>query len=74
MLLVWERNKMAFGVIVPVCVQNGALAHTGHRDDQAHLSRFLDFMRKVTVCGLYPPSFAAESVTEDAVLQRDARN
>jgi predicted ATPase len=31
-------------------------------------------MRKVIVCGLYPANFLAESATEDAVLQRDARN
>jgi predicted ATPase len=51
-----------------------ALARIPPRHDNTHLTRFLDFMQKVIVCGLYPASFAAESSTEDAVLQRDAGN
>src|SRR5207245_11105724 len=51
-----------------------ALARAPPRHDNTYLSRFLDFMRKVIVCGLYPANFAAESATEDAVLQRDAGN
>jgi len=51
-----------------------ALARIPPRNDNTYLTRFLDFMRKVIVCGLYPASFVAESATEDAVLQRDARN
>jgi predicted ATPase len=51
-----------------------ALARVQPRNDNTRLTRFLDFTRKVIVCGLYPASFAAESATEDSVLERDARN
>jgi predicted ATPase len=51
-----------------------ALARIPPRNDNTHLTRFLEFMRKVIVCGLYPASFETESATEDSVLQRDARN
>jgi predicted ATPase len=51
-----------------------ALARVPPRHDNMYLSRFLEFMRKVIVCGLYPASFAAESSTLDIVLQRDAHN
>src|SRR5262249_6722525 len=44
------------------------------RHDNKHLTTFLEFVRKVIVCGLYPANFRAESSSEDAVLQRDARN
>ncbi len=51
-----------------------AMARVPPRNDNTHLTRFLDFMRKVIVCGLYPASFKAESATEDSVLDRDAAN
>jgi predicted ATPase len=51
-----------------------ALARVPPRSDNTKLTRFLDFMRKAVVCGLYPASFETESSTEDAILQRDARN
>ena len=51
-----------------------ALARVAPREDNARLTKFLDFMRKVIVCGLYPANFETESSTEDAVLQRDAHN
>lgn len=51
-----------------------ALARVPPRNDNTRLTRFLDFVRKVIVCGLYPASFQTESTTEDPVLDRDARN
>jgi len=51
-----------------------ALARVQPRIDNVRLTRFLDFMRKVIVCGLYPSSFRTESSTEDTVLKRDASN
>jgi predicted ATPase len=51
-----------------------ALARVPPRNDNGRLTRFLDYMRRVIVCGLYPASFETESSTEDAVLKRDARN
>ena len=43
-------------------------------EQNRRLTRFLEFMRKVMVCGLYPASFRAESTSEDALLERDAGN
>ena len=51
-----------------------ALARVTERPDNQRLSRFLDFMRKVIVCGLYPKRFEPESATEDEMLHRDGRN
>ena len=51
-----------------------ALARVPSRHDNTRLTRFLDFMRKVIVCGLYPANFETESSTEDSVLKRDAHN
>ncbi len=51
-----------------------ALARVPPRPDNTKLTKFLDFMRRVIVCGLYPASFETESTTEDTVLHRDARN
>lgn len=50
------------------------LARVPPRHDNRRLTRFLDFIRKLVICGLYPASFQTESTTEDAVLARDARN
>ena len=51
-----------------------ALARVAPRGDNTRLTRFVEFMRKVLVCGLYPASFETESTSEEPVLQRDARN
>lgn len=51
-----------------------ALARVPPRNDNTRLTQFLEFFRKVIVCGLYPASFKAESSCEDSVLERDAAN
>ena len=51
-----------------------AMARVPPGRDNTLLTRFLEFMRKVIVCGMYPASFETESSTEDPVLKRDARN
>jgi predicted ATPase len=51
-----------------------ALARVPARVDNTKLTRFLDYIRKVVVCGLYPASVQTESTTEDMVLERHARN
>jgi len=51
-----------------------ALARVPPRNDNAKLTKFLEFVRKIIVCGLYPASFQTESFTEDMVLDRDAKN
>ncbi len=51
-----------------------ALARVPSRDDNIQLTRFLEYMRNVFVCGLYPMGFLAESKTEDSILYRDGSN
>jgi len=68
------RDNHSEGPQFTVDWSESALARVAPRGDNVRLTRFLDYMRKVVVCGLYPASFLAESSTEDAVLQRDARN
>jgi len=68
------RDNYSPGPIFGADWSESALARVPPRNDNTKLTKFLDFMRKVIVCGLYPASFETESSTEDAVLQRDARN
>lgn len=51
-----------------------ALARVASRNDNRRLSTFLDFVRKLLVCGLYPRGFAAESSLEEPWLARDGAN
>ena len=51
-----------------------ALARVAPRPDNTRLTRFMDFMSNVMVCGLYPASFRTESTSEGPLLQRDAHN
>ena len=51
-----------------------ALARVAPRNDNARLTRFLDFMRKVMVCGLYPANFEPEASDDSPILDREARN
>ncbi len=68
------RDNHSVGPMFSADWSESALARIPPRIDNTHLTRFLEFVRKVIVCGLYPASFAAESATEDAVLQRGAGN
>ena len=51
-----------------------ALARVTPRPDNKRLTRFLEYLRRILVCGLYPRGFGAESHTEDALLDRDGGN
>ena len=42
-----------------------ALARVASRDDNTRLTRFLEFMNRVLVCGFYPPTFGTESSAEN---------
>lgn len=68
------RDNHSPGPNFTVDWSESALARVAPRGDNKRLTRFLDFMRKVMVCGLYPASFEAESTSEDPLLHRDARN
>ncbi len=51
-----------------------ALARVASRGDNIRLTRFLEFMRGVLVCGFSPPTFRTESSAENVMLERDAHN
>lgn len=51
-----------------------AMARVAARGDNRRLTRFLEFIRRVTVCSLDPKRFQAESVTEEPLLQPDGAN
>ena len=68
------RDNFSAGPTHAADWSESALARVPARADNTKLTRFLDHMRKVIVCGLYPASFQTESSTEEMVLQRDARN
>lgn len=68
------RDNHSVGPVYSVDWTESAIARVASRPDNTRLTRFLEFIRKVMVCGLYPASFLTESATEDAALQRDARN
>lgn len=51
-----------------------ALARVASAPTNKRLTRFLEFARRMIVCGLYPHSFSAETASEDSMLQRDGSN
>ncbi len=68
------RDNHSPGPKFSVDWSESALARVPQRHDNTRLTRFLEFMRKVVVCGLYPASFKPESSTEDPVLDRYGQN
>ncbi|MCY4006948.1 MAG: AAA family ATPase [Rhodobacteraceae bacterium] len=51
-----------------------ALARVPARHDNRRMSGFLDSVRKILVCGLYPASFESETTCSELMLDRDAGN
>ena len=51
-----------------------ALARVAPRRDNSRLTRFLDFVRQITVCNISPADFRTESIREDPSLNRRADN
>lgn len=45
-----------------------------HGDTNRRLTAFVQHVRKIIICGIYPARFVPESSTRDAVLLRDASN
>ena len=54
--------------------RESALARVVPIEKNLALTRFLEFMRGVLVCGLNPPALASEATGEDLILARDGRN
>lgn len=68
------RDDHGAGPSFPADWSESALARVAHRGDNKRLTAFLEFMRRMVVCGLYPRTFTAESSIEDPVLSRDGAN
>ena len=68
------RDDHSEGPIYSADWTESALARVAPRDSNKRLTAFLDFMRNVVVCGLYPANFEHESARHDLMLSRDARN
>ena len=51
-----------------------ALARVAPRNDNRRLTRFLDFVKRIMVCSLYPPAFRTESSRDAPLVTRDSRN
>jgi len=51
-----------------------ALARVVPRPDNRRVSAFLEYVRALLVCGLYPRSFLSESTAEEPSLRRDGAN
>ena len=54
--------------------RESALARVVPVEGNLGLTRFLEFMRGVLVCGLNSPTLVSESASEDLILARDGRN
>lgn len=68
------RDDHVAGPNFPASTAESALARVIPGKDNQRLTRFLEFMRRVLVCGFYPRAFAPESASEDSGLQRDGAN
>ena len=54
--------------------RESALARVAPVHHNQRLTRFLDYMRNVLVCGVQPPDLKAEAAAESPLLDRDAGN
>lgn len=68
------RDNHSEGPTFPADWSESALARVAPRGDNKKLTAFLEFIRRIVVCGLYPRTFTAESSGEAPVLVRDGSN
>lgn len=68
------RDDHSEGPVYSADWAESALARVAPRESNTRLTGFLEFMRNVVVCGLYPANFQNESTRHDLMLERDARN
>ncbi len=68
------RDDYSPGPTFPADGTASALARVVPHDDNTRLTQFLDFMRNILVCGLYPASFEHETRRHDVMLARDGHN
>ena len=68
------RDDHSAGSTFPGDWRESALGRVVPGEENRRLTRFLEFMRGVLVCGLNPRGMASESSSEDVILDRDGRN
>lgn len=68
------RDNLSPGPKYSVDWSESALARIPSRNDNTRLTKFLDFMRGVVVCGIHPASFQEEVIEHEETLDRDANN
>jgi len=68
------RDNFSVGPKYSVDWSESALARIPSRHDNTKLTKFLDFIRGVVICGIYPANFQAEIVEHEEILRRDANN
>ena len=54
--------------------RESALARVFPGPANKRLTRFLDYMGRILVCGIHPPDFLTDSTEESSMLRRDGRN
>ncbi len=68
------RDDHSEGPTFKVDWGESTLARVAPGSDNTLLTRFVDFVRGIVVCGLEPSRFVTESLKEATVLQRDGGN
>ena len=68
------RDDHSEGPIYHADWRESALARVPSRNDNTRLTTFLNFIRHVLVCGIYPAGFEHETARHDLMLERDASN
>lgn len=68
------RDDHSMGAQYSADWNESAMARVAPRPVNRRLTRFLEFMRGISVCALDPRRFQAEALSEDPVLDRDGGN
>jgi predicted ATPase len=68
------RDDYSLGAQYSADWSESAMARVAARPINQRLTRFLDFMRGVSICALEPKQFQAETVSEEPLLQSDGGN
>jgi len=68
------RDDHSLGAQYSAEWSESAMARVAARPVNQRLTRFLDFMRGVSVCALDPKRFQAETIAEEPLLQSDGGN
>ena len=68
------RDDYSEGPVFFLDWTESAMAKIDSRNDNTRLTRFLEFVRKILVCGIYPANFLTEASRDSAALLRGGSN